>query len=753
MEIRPRASARSTQSGRRERRDPRVRRALVGGAVVLALAVLALAIGWREGFGGGVSVGSRGPAAVTPPRNPSGRDPSAGPAGGASGGAPEVAVANVAVVGPPGTASKAPSNGGGHGSPAMDEIARDARLTGRVVDATGGPVAGARVSIRFAEAALTRIRAAGSITAPRVDDAEWITDAEGRFQGLVATGRVLIEAWADAYTSSRKGARAPAEDVVLVLAPAATVRGRVEQQDGSPVSGADVQALARGAESGPLTTRTDERGNFLINGVRSGIVEIRASAAGFGAAHEWLRLSVAEASAPLVLTLVPARSVYGRVSIDGKPCAMGRVRSAGPLSPVSHVDAQGRYRVDGLLDGTHTLTVHCTGAAPETRTVDFGPDTPQSIELNWELGVGLSLRGSVHDGNGEPVAGARVTVLVVPPPEGAPAGASLGFMGQDVSSCTSDAAGAFECRGIGAGWYRAGVLMEQGAPALSDPVRVDAESSGPVQLVLPATGEVRVSLSPGERGALPVQAVTARGDKPFVITATPRGSEFVFENLPLGRYRIAVGRARSELGPSAVDVELARAGQIVVVELAPPVGASIAGSVIDDDGNPLPDAWVKASLAETNIPLLMAASDPVLTNADGSFELTGLSPGRYILNVAHPIGEAQKLDVTTGQRGVALVVEEYGSLAGAVTLADGKPASAFSVIILREPVGDARQAESERGGWSAPWLEPGDYRVAIMSADGGILAKARVEAGRRTQLPLTLDPALAGMAVLNLLKR
>jgi hypothetical protein len=40
-----------------------------------------------------------------------------------------------------------------------------------------------------------------------------------------------------------------------------------------------------------------------------------------------------------------------------------------------------------------------------------------------------------------------------------------------------------------------------------------------------------------------------------------------------------------------------------------------------------------------------------------------------------------------------------------------------------------------------------------MSANDGIVARARVEAGRQTQLPLVLDPALAGMAVLNLSKR
>jgi hypothetical protein len=228
---------------------------------------------------------------------------------------------------------------------------------------------------------------------------------------------------------------------------------------------------------------------------------------------------------------------------------------------------------------------------------------------------------------------------------------------------------------------------------------------------------------------------------------TPRGGGYVFENLALGRYRVGVGRALDELGPSAADVELSRPGQIIDIELAAPETKIIAGSVVDGKGVPVPDSWVRASLMDKSTPFSFGGTDAVLSNADGTFELPPLSRGRYVVTAQHQLGEGRALEVEAGRRDLVVVLDDYGTLAGVVTLPDGQPAPAFSVLLMPQPWGDPLRANGERGYWSLSWLAPGDYRVVVMSARGGRVANAHVDPGRKTELPLSLDPALAGVAV------
>jgi hypothetical protein len=227
----------------------------------------------------------------------------------------------------------------------------------------------------------------------------------------------------------------------------------------------------------------------------------------------------------------------------------------------------------------------------------------------------------------------------------------------------------------------------------------------------------------------------------------------VFESLALGRYRIALGRAPAEPGPSAVDIELTWPGQVIELELRLPEAKTIAGSVVDAAGEAVPDAWVEASLVEPDFPMPYPIAEPVLSNADGHFELADLPPGRYAISAVHASGEAQRADVAAGQSGVRLVVEGYGSLSGTVAAADGQPARDFSVFVLRETPGQPLSVDGAGGSWALPWVAPGAYRIVVMSSSGGVATDARVSSGNDTKLTLRLDPKLSGGAVMGLLDR
>lgn len=649
-------------------------------------------------------------------------------------------------------------------SPALvdDAAAPDSRVVGRVLDATGGPIAGAKVLVHFEEQALARYRKTGRVTISPAPDAEWITDAQGGFEGLAPSGSIGLVASADAYSETRERVRAPAAGVVLVLAPGARVSGRVQRADGSPVSGASLQLKPRGFGRLPLEGQSDEQGEFSIGGVPAGVSELTASAPGLSSAREWLRLSLAEVAAPVVLTLTAAHSVHGVVrASDGSPCPAGMVRAGGRLGAIVAIEADGRYRLDGLDSGTHELSVTCHGVAAQTRSLRIGADSPASLELNWQLEAGLSVSGSVRRKNGEPFAGGMVWLHGVPPPEGAdPDTHTDALAGNRSASCNTTAGGTFRCGGLRAGWYRVNAGSPAGASVSSEPVHVDAQKQPEVTLVMPDAAEVRVRVAGAGLGsvgggvdALSARGVFARGASPFPIAAAPRGDTFVFESLALGRWRIAVGRAPSEPGPSAVDVQLTEPDQVIEIELRAPEALAIGGNVVDAAGEPVPDAWVEASLVEADFPMPYPIAEPVLSSGDGRFELGDLPPGRYLVSAVHAGGEARKADVAAGQSEVRLVLEGYGSLSGSVTDADGQPASDFSVLVLRDTPGEPLSVDGDRGLWTLPWVGPGSYRVAILSSSGGAATTARVNSGNDTKLALRLDPGLAGEAILQELSR
>lgn len=396
--------------------------------------------------------------------------------------------------------------------------------------------------------------------------------------------------------------------------------------------------------------------------------------------------------------------------------------------------------------------------AAQTRSLRIDADAPPSLELNWQLEPGLSVAGSVHRKNGEPLVGAMVWLHRVPAPDGAePETRTEVFSANTSAGCNTDADGAFRCGGLRAGWYQVNAGSPTGASVASEPVHVDAQTEPAVVLIVPDAAEVRVRVAgAGAHGVvdgLSARGVFARGAGPFPIPATLRGDHFVFESLALGRWRIAVGRAPSEPGPSAVDVQLSEPGQIIEIELRAPEPLAIAGSVVDAAGEPVPDAWVEASLVEPDFPRPFPIGEPVLTHGDGRFELADLPPGRCLVSAVHAGGEARKPDVAAGQSGVRLVLEAYGSLSGSVTDADGEPARDFSVLVLRDTPGEPLSVDGARGHWELPWVSPGSYRVAILSSSGGAATQARVTSGNDTQLSLRLDPALAGQALVGVLKR
>ena len=252
-----------------------------------------------------------------------------------------------------------------------------ARVTGRIVVA-GAPLSGIEVSLlRVEDEVFERSADPAELLdipdAPFVERSTTTTDAEGRFAldrmrtaGVHALGVDL----GGPYASLRAIAESPATNATLdlgdvELGPVTAFSGRLVDEDGEPVSGVRVLAVAA-----PLP--------------------VPLSAVG----GEHLRPDslVFEGSGPARRLPWWLEDWWDRLPI-----------------PSDRSDAEGRFRIDGVARGVITLVAHGERFVSAARAVPSGVAAERDIG-EWSLERGRVLRLRLVEANGEPVSGADVRV-------------------------------------------------------------------------------------------------------------------------------------------------------------------------------------------------------------------------------------------------------------------------------------------------------------------------------------------------------
>jgi hypothetical protein len=141
----------------------------------------------------------------------------------------------------------------------------------------------------------------------------------------------------------------------------------------------------------------------------------------------------------------------------------------------------------------------------------------------------------------------------------------------------------------------------------------DAASHQPVK-------KASVSIQPGTNQTTPLAFTDASG-------------AFLFDNLPAGQYQLTIehrnypqtrmGGVRRTVQVSANDTTPS-----VTVELVP--GASVSGHIVDEDGDPMTGCVVEphpARKLKSGIPMMGVP----MSGEDGSYRLSGVPPGNYII--------------------------------------------------------------------------------------------------------------------------
>ncbi|WP_030617484.1 MFS transporter [Streptomyces sclerotialus] len=244
-----------------------------------------------------------------------------------------------------------------------------------------------------------------------------------------------------------------------------------------------------------------------------------------------------------------------------------------------------------------------TATVPEAAPPAAGTALPASAEALTGPGIG----GQVRDGQGDPLAGAAVTLI------------DIG--GRQLGHARTARDGSYALAAPGAGTYvliaSSGTRQPQAATVVvgDEPVQYDLALKGAAGL----TGQVRDSQGVAPVPGALVVATDLRGD---VVASAVAGEDggFVFGDLVPGSYTLAVSAAGHR--PAALQAEVG-SGEANRYEARLAPCARICGTVRTRKGDPLADARVT---------LLDPAGNTVgsvITGDDGAYAFTDLDGGQY----------------------------------------------------------------------------------------------------------------------------
>lgn len=518
-------------------------------------------------------------------------------------------------------------------------------------------------------------------------------------------------------------------------------------------------------------TRGGERLALAVG--RTTVLSVQASAPEVTLAQEppAAREARPPVSAPAGSATETARLFEGRASAEGLPVTGFSVALLGERDPYQthpplvrdFTSSDGFFAWPDPPRGKQRVFVHAPGfALCALGEHDFSGAPP---ELSAELVAGVTLRGSVLDAAGNPVAGALVIAEDEAPTDG------LLFLHSEHTfwlpvRAETGPDGRFELAHLAPGSKSLRIEAEGCATTWVDGLTVDGSPREELVVRLGRGGAIegRVEEDDGSPWVDAEVVVVAmdqhlRERQSVGLARTDAEGRFRFEHLP--PLPMLVVLLRSELRPDVRPVQVETDKLARCDFPAPLQGIRVHGHLRDADGQPVglrslglfdreTASWNQDWVASTTAP-------------DGSYAFEGVRPGAYALYLVDQLGRGLRclgeIDVGPGSGDVEheLVVPSGSLAVHARAAADGAPvAQAFLMLMRLEDDGRRTFAAYELlddGRALLTQLAPGRYSIAIYPMVPG-LAHAQSEpvhvgAEAAPPLELVLEPGCTAEVVVR----
>lgn len=250
---------------------------------------------------------------------------------------------------------------------------------------------------------------------------------------------------------------------------------------------------------------------------------------------------------------------------------------------------------------------------------------------------------------------------------------------------------------------------------------------------------------------------------------TDADGRFEVTQIPAGTRLVLIARDdQNRWKPHQLDVAPLEPGEERALDLALALGASISGSVVDPDGEPLPKLRVALkkldiSLSAINVAMGSIASGGERTDDEGRFKFSGLMDGAYKISLNEDDfrrSTSERLVVQSGDvvTDIELLAEAGLTLTGRVLDEDGRPIERARIRASR-PVSmmnwtanlegghEPSTYSDEEGRFELAGFDPGKIQLRVKS-DGFETAKLTVDAGQQDiEVRLSSTAGLTGIVV------
>ena len=609
-------------------------------------------------------------------------------------------------------------------------MAPAAAVAGRVVDATGAPLAGIVVRLVGPSSLWRRY-------GPAFETVTTATDGAFSFPGIPGDD-VLSARITDGVTQVTTQLTRGGPNVVTFPS-LGSIAGRVEGMEG----GAPLLSVRVPDERRPRMVPVESTGAFHVHGLPEGTVRIgcRDALGAFVGSPLDVTLAagqhVTDVRVPGVSFLALAGTV---VDPDGTPRPAHRVTvSSEEASKELRTDARGRFRIAQLVPGPYTVSARDATLAVVAHA---GQD---DVQVTVDI-VRPRLRGHVVLPDGTPLP--RGTVLVKRPPS------------DRMSTVVHRVA-------VRSGWFDfelspgerqvelslGEAFLASGAPARVKPVsmkvpvgevvRIDLAAAKPLRgVVVDAAGTplagVDLWTSATDARGRPVTRWIGRrlrtdANGRFEVTGAPEGGT------------VQIGVAQAPAGLAAPAPVIARAGD-TDVRVVLRSGGAVSGIVTDAAGKPVPAVGVFAVAGSHTV-------GTATSGADGTFRVIGIPDGvvatLQAATLARTPGAPQyvhvnRVEVRAGAAGVHLRVQRAHTLQGTVVDAQGKGIAGVLVSIRGHSVatrpdgsfafeGRPRGSYEVRSRGKGLWLPSGPVAATVpgdpvtLTVHRGAVIEGRIE--------------------------